>query len=74
MTVNEIKEAILALDSEAKKTLIIETFPVISREAMNDPGFLMRLLPLFLGALKESGLDLQQMIQLAGLFSPPVKK
>jgi hypothetical protein len=68
MTVEELKQAVMALSLEEKKAFIIETLPGISRDAMQDPAFLMQLLPVFLGIVRESGLDLQQVIQFASMF------
>jgi hypothetical protein len=49
MTATELKSAGLALDVEAKKTFILETLPPLAKDAMQDPAFLMQLLPVFLG-------------------------
>lgn len=68
MTFEELKQSVLALSLEEKKAFIIETLPELSRDAMQDPAFLMQLLPVFLGIVKESGLDLQQVIQFASMF------
>lgn len=68
MTLNELKDALMALSPEDRKSFILETFPDVTREAMSDPSFAMQLFPLFLGILKEKGLDLQQLVQLASLF------
>ena len=41
---------------------------------MADPSFLMQLFPVFLAIIRESGLDLQQLIQFAAMFgggAPP---
>jgi hypothetical protein len=68
MTFEELKQAVTALSIEEKKAFIIETLPELSRDAMQDPAFLMQLLPVFLGIVRESGLDLQQVIQFASMF------
>ena len=68
MTVSEIKTAVMALDTKEKKRFILETLPDLSRDAMQDPGFLMELLPVFLGIVKESGIDIQQMLQFAAMM------
>jgi len=68
MTYAEIKAAVLALDPADKNRLVLETFPELSRDAVKDPGFIMQLFPLFLGVLRESGMDLQQLVKLAGMF------
>ncbi|MBE0596326.1 MAG: hypothetical protein IH614_03550 [Desulfuromonadales bacterium] len=71
MTVAELKAAALALSPEEKKAFILETLPDLAREGMQDPSFLMQLFPVFLGLLKESGLDLQQLMQFAAMMNPP---
>jgi hypothetical protein len=43
----------------------------MAKEAMQDPSFLMQLFPVFLGIVKDSGLDLQQLLQFAAMMSPP---
>lgn len=68
MTVEELKQSVMALSVEEKKVFIIETLPGLARDAMQDPAFLMQLLPVFLAIVKESGLDLQQVIQFAAMF------
>lgn len=68
MTVTELKAAVLALDREEKKAFILDTLPELARDAMADPSFLPRLLPVFLGIVKDSGLDLQQLLQFAAMF------
>jgi hypothetical protein len=71
MTATELKSAVLALDVEAKKTFILETLPPLAKDAMQDPAFLMQLLPVFLGIVKESGLDVQQLLQFATMMGGP---
>jgi hypothetical protein len=68
MTVQELKTAVMALETEEKKAFILETLPLLARDAMQDPTFLMQLFPVFLGIVKESGLDLQQLVQFAAMF------
>lgn len=68
MTVAELKSAVLALSAEEKKAFILETLPDLAREGMQDPSFLMQLFPVFMGMLKESGLDLQQLLQFAAMM------
>jgi hypothetical protein len=63
MNVQELKAAAMALDTEEKKAFILEALPELAREAMQDPSFLMQLFPVFLELIKESGLDLQQILQ-----------
>lgn len=67
MTVNELKTAVLDLDLDQKKNFILETLPLLAKEAMQDPSFMIQLFPVFLGIVKESGLDLQQLLQFAAL-------
>ena len=65
MTVEELKTAVLALDLEQKKAFMLETLSPLAKDAVKDPSFLMQLFPVFLGILKESGMDLQQLLQFA---------
>ncbi|HKJ88118.1 MAG TPA: hypothetical protein VKA48_06385 [Gammaproteobacteria bacterium] len=69
MTVDELRTAVMALPLEEKKAFILETLQPLAREAMADPNFLSQLVPVFLGIVKESGLDLQQLIQFASMFA-----
>jgi len=69
MNLEELKTAVLALDTEEKKAFILETVPDLAKEAMQTPGFLMQLLPVFMNILKESGVDMQQLLQLATMLS-----
>lgn len=68
MTVAELKSAVLALSPEEKKTFILEALPDLAKEGMQDPAFLMQLFPVFLGLLKESGIDMQQLLQFAAMM------
>lgn len=68
MTVQELKTAVMALDAEEKKTFILEALPGLAKDAMQDPAFLMQLFPIFIGLLKESGMDLQQLLQFATMM------
>ncbi len=68
MTTEELKSAVLALSAEEKKAFILETLPELAREGMKDPGFLLQLFPVFMGLLKESGFDLQQLVQFAAML------
>jgi hypothetical protein len=70
MTPEELKEAVLALDSEAKKAFLLDALPDLAKDAMQDRMFLMQLFPIFLELLKESGIELAQLIQLASMFAP----
>lgn len=71
MTIDELKAAVLELDTEAKKKFILETLPPLAKDAMQDPSFLLQLFPVFLGILKESGLDMQQLLQFASMRGGP---
>ena len=68
MTIEELKEAVLALSPEEKKAFVLETLPQMAKDAMDDPTFLMQLFPIFLGILKEKNIDLQQLMQLATMM------
>ena len=68
MTVQELKDAVMALDTEEKKAFILEALPDLAREGMKDQAFMMQLFPLLLNLLKESGIDLQQLLQFAALM------
>jgi hypothetical protein len=64
MTQQEITDAVMVLSLEEKKAFILETLPGLAKEAMADKTFLFQLLPVFLGIVKESGLDLAQLLPL----------
>jgi hypothetical protein len=68
MTVEDLKGAVLALDPEQKKAFMLETLSPLAKDAVKDPAFLMQLFPVFLGILKESGMDLQQLLQFAAMM------
>jgi len=74
MTVEEIKTALLGLSKEEKKTFILETLPNLANEVIKEPGFMMQLFPVLLGILKESGMELQQLLQLATMMSEQQKQ
>ncbi|MEA3361764.1 MAG: hypothetical protein U9Q61_00590 [Thermodesulfobacteriota bacterium] len=74
MTVEEIKTALLELPKEEKKTFILETLPDLANEVIKEPGFMMQLFPVLLGILKESGMELQQLLQLATMMSDQQKQ
>ena len=65
MTLEELKTAVLALDSEQKQAFIRETLPDLLREGMKEPSFLGQLFPIFMEMIRESGLDIQQLLQFA---------
>ncbi len=75
MTVEEIKKGLLELSKEEKQAFILETLPDLAKEVIKEPGFMMQLFPVMLGILKESGMDLQQLLQFAGMMgSSPEQK
>lgn len=69
MTVSEIKTSLMELSTEDKKAFIIETLPDLAKEVIKEPGFMMQLFPVLLDILKESGMDMQQLLQLATMMS-----
>ncbi|WP_305042551.1 hypothetical protein [Geoalkalibacter sp.] len=69
MTVAELKQAVLALSREEKQELLLATLPEMSKEVMQDRGFLMQLLPVFMNLIKDSGIDLQQLVQFAMMMN-----
>lgn len=69
MTQQEITNAVMALSLEEKQAFILETLPGLAKEAMQDKSFLMQLLPVFIGIVQESGLDLAQLMPLLGSMS-----
>lgn len=69
MTPNEIKSALFTLTAEEQKAFVLETLPVLARDLVKDPGFMLQLFPVLLGILKESGMDLQQLLQLAAMMN-----
>jgi hypothetical protein len=69
MTHLEIKAALLNLSPAEQKAFILETLPDLARDLVKEPGFMMQLFPVLLGILKESGMDMQQLLQLATMLS-----
>ncbi|APG27922.1 hypothetical protein A7E78_08785 [Syntrophotalea acetylenivorans] len=70
MTPEELKEAVLALDNEARKAFLLDALPELAKDAMQDQMFLMQLFPIFVNLLKESGIELSQLLQMASMFAP----
>jgi len=68
MSPEAIKEALLGLSNEEKQAFILETLPDLAKEVIKEPGFMMQLFPVLLGILKESGMDLQQLMQMAAMM------
>ena len=54
----------MAMSLEDKKAFILQTLPGLAKGAMQDKSFLLQMLPVFLGIVKESGLDLAQLLPL----------
>jgi len=54
----------MAMSLEDKKAFILQTLPGLAKDAMQDKSFLLQMLPVFLGIVKESGLDLGQLLPL----------
>jgi hypothetical protein len=73
MTVEELKTAVMALSTEEKKAFILETLPDLAGDVIKEPGFMMQLFPVLLGILKESGMDLQQLLQFATMMNDQQK-
>jgi len=73
MTVEELKSTVMALSLEEKKTFILEVLPDLAGDVIKEPGFMMQLFPVLLGILKESGMDLQQLLQFASMMSEQQK-
>ncbi len=69
MTSAELAVALQNLDSDSRKALLLEILPDLAREALQDQAFLLRLFPVFLELLQQSGLDPQHLLQMAGLIS-----
>lgn len=68
MSPEAIKEALLGLSKEEKQTFILETLPDLAKDVIKEPGFMIQLFPVLLGILKESGMDLQQLLQMAAMM------
>lgn len=73
MTVEELKTAVMALSLEEKKAFILEALPDLAGDVIKEPGFMMQLFPVLLGILKESGMDLQQLLQFATMMGEQQK-
>lgn len=70
MTPEELKEAVLALDSEDRKAFLLDALPELAKDAIQDQMFLMQLFPIFANLIKESGIELSQLLQMASMFAP----
>jgi hypothetical protein len=69
MTHQEIKAALLKLSTAEQKAFVLETLPDLAGDLVKEPGFMMELFPVLLGILKKSGMDLQQLMQLATMLN-----
>jgi hypothetical protein len=69
MTATEIKEALMALSIEERKSFVLDALPELSKDLIQEPGFMLALFPVLLGILKESGMELQQLLQLATMMN-----
>ncbi|HMB15385.1 MAG TPA: hypothetical protein VKN62_03640 [Pelovirga sp.] len=69
MNHQEIKTALLNLSTEEQKAFVLETLPDLAGDLVKEPGFMMQLFPVLLSILKESGMDMQQLIQLATMLN-----
>lgn len=65
MTVEELKQAVFNLSLVEKKAFILDTLPGLTKDAMQDSSFLLQMFPVFMGMLKDSGIELTQLLQLA---------
>lgn len=68
MTPEEIKTALFNLSTEEKKNFILDALPELAGDVIKEPGFMLQLFPVLLGIVKESGMDLQQLVQLATMM------
>jgi len=68
MNVEELKTEVLALGPEDRKAFIINTLPELSRDLVKDSAFMMQLFPVIMGIVRESGMDIQQLVQLAAML------
>ncbi len=67
MNVEELKQEIMQLSTAEKQEFILTALPEISEEALQDSGFMLRLLPVLLNMVKKSGIDLHQLMQFVAL-------
>jgi len=74
MTTEEITTALLQMSKEEKQAFILETLPLLAKDVIHEPGFIMQLFPVLLGILKESGMELQQLLQFAGMMGAQQSK
>ena len=69
MTHQEIKAELLNLPKEEQKAFVLETLPVLAHDLIKEPDFMMQLFPVLLGIVKESGMDMEQLLQLANMMN-----
>lgn len=69
MSVNELQSQVLALTEDEQKEFILNLLPEIAPTLGSDQAFLMRLFPVMMALVKESGIDIQQLVQMAAMFS-----
>jgi len=74
MTTEEITTVLLQMSKEEKQAFILETLPLLAKDVIHEPGFIMQLFPVLLGILKESGMELQQLLQFAGMMGAQQSK
>ncbi|MDD2557548.1 MAG: hypothetical protein RBR43_00425 [Desulfuromonadaceae bacterium] len=67
MRVEELKQEVMQLSTQEKQEFILSALPTMADEALQDSGFMLRLLPVMLNIVKKSGIDLQQLMQFVAL-------
>lgn len=67
MRVEELKQEVMQLSPLERQEFILTALPAMAEEALQDSGFMLRLLPVLLNMVKKSGLDLNQLMQFAAL-------
>jgi hypothetical protein len=67
MNVDELKQQVMQLSTEEKQEFILTALPDLAEEALQDSGFMLRLLPVMLEIVKKSGIDMQQLMQFAAM-------
>ena len=67
MNVEELKQEVMQLTTAEKQEFILTALPDLAEEALQDSGFMLRLLPIMLEIVKKSGIDMQQLMQFAAM-------
>ncbi|MDY0212055.1 MAG: hypothetical protein RBR06_03515 [Desulfuromonadaceae bacterium] len=67
MRVEELKQEVMQLSTQEKQEFILSALPDMAEEALQDSGFMLRLLPVMLNMVKKSGIDLHQLMQFVAL-------